>query len=145
MRIKTRLLPEGSGYFDKVQYGSGMVTKEPSDKLIEQRRSTEIRAEYITELFAFQLGEKNKDGSFPVLDHKRIFFRIGPEEGKKFEIKIYDLDDSKTSCHLKILDGKGRELATLPKSLPVLRRVGENLVRIDALYTWLEQRGLSLN
>ena len=143
MRIKTRILPEGSGYFDKVQYGSGMVTKEPSDKLIGQRRSAEIRAEYITELFAFQLGDKNKDGSFSVLGHKRIFFRIG-SEGKKFEIKISDLDDSKSLCHLKILDGKGSELPNLPKSLPVLRRVGENLVRIDALYTWLEQRGLSL-
>ena len=138
MRIKTRILPEGSGYFDKVQYGSGMVTKEPSDKLIGQRRSAEIRAEYITELFAFQLGDKNKDGSFSVLGHKRIFFRIG-SEGKKFEIKISDLDGllftypdwwfnvrlSNTEPLLRLnLEAKNKEL--MEEKLGEIKRIIEN-------------------
>lgn len=140
-----KTLPEGTGYFTRSQYSAGLVSEIPGAKLERVRKSDKIRSEYIAELFSFKLGEQNDEGNFPVLSHNRIFFRVGSEEGKKFEIKIIDLDDSQTHCHLKMLDEKGNELPNLPKSLPVLRRVGENLIRIDALYTWLEQRNLSLS
>lgn len=90
MFTKSQILPRGSNNFEKDQYRSGSVTEVPGQTLVKVQKSDKIRSEYISELFSFKLGEQNKDRSFPVLSHNRVFFKIGSSEKKlKCESSIW--------------------------------------------------------